>query len=134
MSNLIYYNPQQIGVVVNALNGDIFATNDGYEILSRRSKQTVTTFCQKYGLRYTKPGDIVDAITGKKLHNRYIVLIPSQLVLEWLILHNREQALIMGCKGAAVYLYGLAGFRVKVKLIADVDSKKSIDDPDKSKC
>lgn len=132
MSNLIYYNPQNIGIVVNTLNGDIFATHDGYQILSKKSKQTVTRFCQKYGLRYTRPGEIVDAVTGEELRDRYLVLIPSQLVLKWLILHNPEQALTMGCKGAAVYLYGLAGFKAKIKLIPESHAKKLIDNPDKS--
>lgn len=131
MSNLIYYNPQKVGIVINNSNGDIFATQEGYQVLSKKSKQTVTRCCQKYDLRYTRPGNIVDATTGDLIDDYYLILIPSHLVLRWLIHHNLEEALVMGCKGAAVYLYGLAGFKARIKLTASSDNKPLIDYPDK---
>lgn len=118
MSNLILYCPNQIEVVVNEKNGNIYTTQNGYQSLSGRAAQTVNRYCQKLGLRYKPPGTIKDARTGDVLLFRYITLIPAHLVLEGLIKHNREQAIAMGCAGASIYLYQLAGFNAKVTLTA----------------
>lgn len=118
MSNLILYNPNRIEIVLNEKNGSVYTTQNGYQALSGRAAQTVNRYCQKLRLRYKPPGTIKDALTGDVLLFRYITLIPAHLVLEGLIMHNREQAIAMGCAGASIYLYQLAGFNVKVTLTA----------------
>lgn len=116
MGNLILYNPNNIEIVINEKNGDIYTTQSGYQNLSGRGGQTVYRYCKKLGLRQREPGTIKNALTGDLLLYRYITLIPAHLVLEGLIKHNREQAIAMGCAGASIYLYQLAGFGVKVTL------------------
>lgn len=116
MSNLLLYNPNGIEVVINSKNGKVFATHKGYQKLSDRSLQTINRYCQKRGLRQCESGSILDVVSGEPIAFRSMILMPSHMVLEGLIIHNRSKAVLVGSVGAAVYLYRLAGFNVKISL------------------
>lgn len=116
MSDLLLYNPGGFEVVINTKNGKAYTTQKGYQKLSEKSPRTVRRYCDRLGLRKYQPGSVLEAVTGEPFLLRGLVLIPSQFVLEGLIIHNRPKALLMGGVGAAIYLYRLAGFNVRVSL------------------
>lgn len=116
MNDLLLYNPGELEVVINTKNGKAYTTQKGYQNLSEKSSRTVCRYCSYWGLRKCEPGSILEAVTGEPLWSRGLILMPSQIVLQGLILHNRPKALSMGRVGATIYLYRLAGFNVKVTL------------------
>lgn len=108
MTNLSRFQTEDgIELVIDTTTGEAFSTITGYAKMAGRDKSTISRRVKGVASGMVKTSEIP---TEGGLQG--VVLIPADLVFDWLWEDKPELARAMGKAGATVYIHQLAGYKV----------------------
>ena len=109
-SSLQRFDHDGIELIIDTQTGESFATVRGYARMSGKIPSTISRRLTMSGLR-EKGLEQAQIETASGLQT--VVLIPEDVICQWLIKDNHELALKVMQLGVRLFLHTIAGFQVK---------------------
>ena len=109
-SSLQRFDHDGIELIIDTQTGESFATVRGYARMSGKIPSTISRRLTMSGLR-EKGLEQAQIETASGLQT--VVLIPEDVICQWLIKDNHELALKVMQLGVRLFLHTIAGFQIK---------------------